>query len=89
MTALHADVLVLGGGLAATWAASAAAQAGAQVVLADKGFCGVSSVMATAGLGQYRRDSGWGAHRGDPAHANESWRMDEVFARAREITKEA
>ena len=45
--------------------------------------------MATTGLGQYRRDSGWGAHRGDPAHANESWRMDEVFARAREITKEA
>ncbi len=54
MTSLHADVLVLGGGLA----------------------------------GRYRRDSGWDAHRGDPAHANESWRMDEVFARAREIAKE-
>ena len=53
MTALHADVLVLGGGLAATWAASAAAQAGAQVVLADKGFCGTSGVTATAGPGHW------------------------------------
>jgi hypothetical protein len=31
----------------------------------------------------------WGAHRGDPAHANESWRMNEVFARAREFNQEA
>jgi NAD-dependent dihydropyrimidine dehydrogenase PreA subunit len=42
------------------------------------------AVTVTSGwLGQYRRDSGWGASRGDPAHANESWRMDEVFRRAR------
>ncbi len=53
MTALQADVLVLGGGLAATWAASAAAQAGAEVVLADKGFCGTSGVTATAGPGHW------------------------------------
>ena len=46
-------MLVLGGGLAATWAASAAAQAGAQVVLADKGFCGTSGVTATAGPGHW------------------------------------
>ena len=53
MTAQHADVLVLGGGLAATWAASAAAQAGALVVLADKGFRGTSGVTATAGPGHW------------------------------------
>ena len=47
-----------------------------------------AEVVAAGWLGRYRRDSGWGAHRGDPAHANESWRMDEVFARAREIAKE-
>ena len=32
----HADVLVIGGGPAGCWAAIAAAQAGASVVLADK-----------------------------------------------------
>lgn len=50
---IEADVLVLGGGLAATWAASAAAQEGAAVVLADKGFCGTSGVTATAGPGHW------------------------------------
>ena len=43
------DVLVIGGGLTATWAAAAAAQAGADVVLVDKGYCGTSGVTATAG----------------------------------------
>ena len=47
------DVLVLGGGLAATWAAAAAAADGAAVVLADKGFCGTSGVTATAGPGHW------------------------------------
>jgi NAD-dependent dihydropyrimidine dehydrogenase PreA subunit len=42
-----------------------------------------AQIVASGWLGQYRRDSGWGEFRGDPAHANESWRMDEVFARAR------
>ena len=50
---IEADALVLGGGLAVTWAASAAAQAGAVVVLADKGFCGASGVTATAGPGHW------------------------------------
>lgn len=59
---IDTDVLVLGGGLAATWAASAAVQAGASVVLADKGFCGTSGVTATAGPGHWwvppdRRDA--------------------------------
>ncbi len=47
---LTAGVLVVGGGLAATWTALAAAQAGGDVVLVDKGYCGTSGVTATAGV---------------------------------------
>lgn len=50
---LQADVLVIGGGLAGTWAAVAAARKGAKVVLAEKGFCGTSGVTATAGPGHW------------------------------------
>ncbi|OCR23823.1 oxidoreductase [Pseudomonas syringae] len=50
---LHADVLVIGGGLAGTWAAVAAARQGSRVILADKGFCGTSGVTATAGPGHW------------------------------------
>lgn len=50
---LSTDVLVIGGGLAGTWAAVAAAREGAQVVLADKGHCGTSGVTATAGPGHW------------------------------------
>ena len=46
---LAADVLVLGGGMAAAWAAISAAREGADVVLADKGFLGTSGVTATGG----------------------------------------
>jgi len=46
---LEADVLVLGGGPAGTWAAVSAAAAGRKVVLADKGFCGSSGATAAAG----------------------------------------
>jgi len=48
---LEADVVVLGGGPAATWAAWSAAQQGAKVVLADKGYCGTSGATASAGTG--------------------------------------
>lgn len=48
---LEADVLVLGGGPAGTWAALAAARAGARVVLADKGYCGTSGATAPSGTG--------------------------------------
>ncbi|MFF9362410.1 FAD-dependent oxidoreductase [Streptomyces griseoluteus] len=48
---LTADVLVVGGGPAATWAALKAAQDGADVVLADKGYCGTSGATASAGTG--------------------------------------
>ncbi|WP_261505257.1 FAD-dependent oxidoreductase, partial [Burkholderia multivorans] len=45
---LRADVLVLGGGPAGTWAALSAARAGATVVLADKGYCGTSGAAAAS-----------------------------------------
>ena len=45
----HADVLVIGGGMAAAWAAIAAAKAGAATLLVDKGFVGTSGVTATGG----------------------------------------
>lgn len=48
---LTADVLVVGGGPAATWAALTAAREGADVVLADKGYCGTSGATASAGTG--------------------------------------
>jgi succinate dehydrogenase/fumarate reductase flavoprotein subunit len=50
---LVADVLVIGGGLAGGWAATAAARAGARVVLVDKGYFGTSGVTATAGPGHW------------------------------------
>lgn len=46
-----ADVVVVGGGPAATWAALTAARAGADVVLVDKGYCGTSGATASAGTG--------------------------------------
>lgn len=50
---MSTDVLIVGGGLAATWAAITAAEAGASVVLVDKGYCGASGVAATAGVGHW------------------------------------
>jgi succinate dehydrogenase/fumarate reductase flavoprotein subunit len=49
--ALEADVLVIGGGPAGTWAAWTAASRGARVVLADKGYCGTSGATAPSGVG--------------------------------------
>ncbi|MFT4439306.1 FAD-binding protein [Caballeronia sp. 15715] len=45
---LQADVLVLGGGPAGTWAALSAARQGARVVLADKAYCGTSGAAAAS-----------------------------------------
>ena len=45
------DVLVIGGGPAGTWAAIKAAQAGADVVVADKGHTGSSGATASVGTG--------------------------------------
>lgn len=44
-----ADVLVIGGGMSAAWAAIAASEAGARVIMADKGYVGTSGVTATGG----------------------------------------
>lgn len=46
----EADVLVIGGGPAGTWAAIGAAARGARVVLADKGYCGTSGATAPSGV---------------------------------------
>jgi succinate dehydrogenase/fumarate reductase flavoprotein subunit len=48
---ISTDVLVIGGGPAGTWAAIKAAQAGADVVLADKGHTGSSGATASVGTG--------------------------------------
>lgn len=50
---LRADVLVVGGGMAAAWAALAAAEAGATVIVVDKGAMGTSGVTATGGPGHW------------------------------------
>lgn len=50
---LETDVLIIGGGLAGTWAAVAAAREGSRVILVDKGYCGTSGVTATAGPGHW------------------------------------
>lgn len=42
-------------------------------------------VLAGGLLGVYRRDSGWHEWAGDPRYANHHWRMDEVFARGRQM----
>jgi succinate dehydrogenase/fumarate reductase flavoprotein subunit len=52
----QADVLVLGGGPTGAWAAISAAELGARVVLADKGFCGTSGATAAAGTGVWYID---------------------------------
>jgi succinate dehydrogenase/fumarate reductase flavoprotein subunit len=48
---LNADVLVIGGGPAAAWAAIAAAEEGAKVVVADKGYLGTSGAFAASTSG--------------------------------------
>lgn len=46
--AFQTQVLVLGGGPAGVWAALEAAREGASVILADKGYCGVSGAAAAS-----------------------------------------
>lgn len=52
-TVLRTDVLIIGGGMAAAWAAIAAAEAGAGVIVVDKGAMGTSGVTATGGPGHW------------------------------------
>ncbi|RLL71249.1 FAD-binding protein [Sinirhodobacter hankyongi] len=82
---LAADVLVIGGGPAGTWAALAAREQGAKVILVDKGWCGASGVGAAATIGHW-----WVAPEGRAAAmaakavdacglADETW-MERVLA---------
>ncbi|MEH2024433.1 FAD-binding protein [Nostoc sp.] len=48
---LEADMLVIGGGPAGTWAAWSAASNGARVILVDKGYCGTTGCAAASGNG--------------------------------------
>ncbi len=50
---LAADVLVIGGGPAASWAAVTAAETGARIVLVDKGYLGTSGATAPANTGTW------------------------------------
>jgi succinate dehydrogenase/fumarate reductase flavoprotein subunit len=50
---LPADVLVIGGGPAGAWAALAASEAGARVVLVDKGYLGTSGATAPSNTGTW------------------------------------
>ncbi len=45
-----------------------------------------TAVRASDWPAQYRRDSGWGRAR--RTHANESWRMSDIFAAARALGQE-
>ena len=50
---IETDVLVVGGGPSAAWAALSAAEAGARVVLADKGYHGTSGATAPSNTGTW------------------------------------
>ncbi len=67
--ALTTDVLAIGGGPAATWAAVAAAEAGARVILVDKGYVGTSGATAPANTGT------WSPPPGEPRRAAIEARM--------------
>src|SRR5450830_1507933 len=45
------------------------------------------ALRASGLLGVYRRDSGWDEWADDPRYANQHWRMEEVFARGRELAQ--
>ncbi|MET9959355.1 FAD-binding protein [Streptomyces sp. NPDC006326] len=93
------DVLVVGGGPAATWAALAAARAGASVVLADKGHCGTSGATAAVGTGVWyvppdpaAREAAMASREGLGGYlADRRWMarvLDETYARIDELATE-
>jgi succinate dehydrogenase/fumarate reductase flavoprotein subunit len=53
MLDLVADVLVIGGGPAASWAALTATEAGARVIVVDKGYLGTSGATAPSNTGTW------------------------------------
>ncbi|WP_201835802.1 4Fe-4S dicluster domain-containing protein [Microvirga zambiensis] len=44
-----------------------------------------ATIVASGLLGEFRRHHGWHEWAGDPRYANEHWRMESVFQRARTI----
>lgn len=60
---IETDVLVVGGGPAAAWAALSAVEAGARVVLADKGYHGTSGATAPSNTGTWCLPPGEGRLR--------------------------
>ncbi len=97
---LTTDVLVVGGGPAATWAALKAAEAGADVVLADKGYCGTSGATASAGTGVWyvppdpeAREAAMASREGLGGYlADGRWMtrvLDETYARINELADRA
>lgn len=94
--ALEADVLVIGGGPAGTWAAVKAVERGATVVLVDKGYCGSSGATAAAGTGVWyvppidgERESAMASREALGGHlADRRWMrrvLDETWARVPEL----
>jgi succinate dehydrogenase/fumarate reductase flavoprotein subunit len=73
---MTADVLVIGGGPAATWAAVAATEAGARVILVDKGYVGTSGATAPANTGT------WSPPPGEPRRAAIAARMPRTLGLA-------
>lgn len=93
---LSTDVLVIGGGPAGTWAAIKAAQAGVDVVLADKGYTGSSGSTASVGTGIWYvddvpelREAAMASREGLGGHlADRAWMarvLDETYARMDEL----
>jgi succinate dehydrogenase/fumarate reductase flavoprotein subunit len=93
---LSTDVLVIGGGPAGTWAAIKAAQAGVDVVLADKGHTGSSGSTASVGTGVWYvddvpelREAAMASRDGLGGHlADRGWMtrvLDETHARMDEL----
>jgi succinate dehydrogenase/fumarate reductase flavoprotein subunit len=95
---LATDVLVVGGGPAGTWAAIKAAQAGADVVLVDKGRCGSSGATASVGTGIWYvedepelREAAMASREALGGHlADRAWMarvLDETYARMDELAR--
>nr|WBO81480.1 FAD-binding protein [Streptomyces sp. SBE_14.2] len=95
---LSTDVLVIGGGPAGTWAAIKAAESGADVVLADKGYTGASGATASVGTGIWYVDDDPGLREAAMASrealggylADRDWMarvLDETHARMDELAR--
>ncbi|SHN42719.1 FAD-dependent oxidoreductase [Cryptosporangium aurantiacum] len=63
-----ADVLVIGGGAAGTWAALAACRAGRSVVLADKAYTGTSGAAAAGGADVWDVPADWDTQESEVGH---------------------